>query len=529
MDTLTKLLEALAPFSPELLKLGKGRVVRCRRLGDREENETGEEVPTVYITDSLSKARKGATKKENAVFFLGDRQQGLSLNGCEGSVVLFPAGTSSLDLEEATKRWLRRCYWYQEARRELERVFLQGGGLQNLIEKLEEQLELPVALFDRGAMPLAIGSRFRDLNRDAIHSEYQEKGYISFQFAQKNSFRQFTEALEKNGTAFTYRYAEESNHPRRVRKILMSGEFVAHCSVVLLRELRPGEDELLAYLAELVRVELERTAYDREHNTPVTLLLRSLLRGNYRTEGAFQEAAKLSGFQRERYLFVLNFSRKREGGSNPVNGMFPMPLLREILAHLPPQLHAPRYLVEPGRILFLLDTNRLELMEQWREHFARFAWEGRHLCALSGPFEHILEMKEQTERTERLKKVGEFAGISYGLLDDRGLFFEKLAYGLHITGQEKELLSSLEALQREASAGERNLMETAYEYLQQGHCAATTAKVLGVHRNTLLRRLERFRELTGLDLDNGEDACKVYVACRLMAVEWNPEKENDGG
>jgi purine catabolism regulator len=54
----------------------------------------------------------------------------------------------------------------------------------------------------------------------------------------------------------------------------------------------------------------------------------------------------------------------------------------------------------------------------------------------------------------------------------------------------------------------------------EGKCGPKeAASILGVHRNTVLYRLERIRELTGLDLDDAEVRLRLHLAyCAHVAL-----------
>ena len=48
------------------------------------------------------------------------------------------------------------------------------------------------------------------------------------------------------------------------------------------------------------------------------------------------------------------------------------------------------------------------------------------------------------------------------------------------------------------------LVETLEAYLREGGAGSAAAKALHIHRTTLYYRLDRVREITGLDLDDGD-------------------------
>jgi purine catabolism regulator len=68
------------------------------------------------------------------------------------------------------------------------------------------------------------------------------------------------------------------------------------------------------------------------------------------------------------------------------------------------------------------------------------------------------------------------------------------------------------------------LMGTLQAWLHHGN-VARTARALGVHRNTLLYRLERIQDMTGLDLEDGATRLNLFVALRAREAlrAWSQE------
>ena len=60
----------------------------------------------------------------------------------------------------------------------------------------------------------------------------------------------------------------------------------------------------------------------------------------------------------------------------------------------------------------------------------------------------------------------------------------------------------------------RELAHTAEVYLDCAGQAGRTAAELGIHRQTLYYRLSRIEQLTGLDLDDGEDRLLLHMALK---------------
>jgi purine catabolism regulator len=77
------------------------------------------------------------------------------------------------------------------------------------------------------------------------------------------------------------------------------------------------------------------------------------------------------------------------------------------------------------------------------------------------------------------------------------------------------LLGTLQ--QHDATQGSE-LVRTLDVYLRSGGSPTETAARLGLHRNTVLYRLQRIVAITGLDLDNAERRLELYLALRATEV-----------
>ncbi|MFF5564916.1 PucR family transcriptional regulator [Streptomyces sp. NPDC012623] len=62
------------------------------------------------------------------------------------------------------------------------------------------------------------------------------------------------------------------------------------------------------------------------------------------------------------------------------------------------------------------------------------------------------------------------------------------------------------------------LAHTAEAFLDHAGQAGRTASALGIHRQTLYYRLSRIEQLTGLDLDDGEDRLLLHMALKAAAI-----------
>jgi DNA-binding PucR family transcriptional regulator len=66
-----------------------------------------------------------------------------------------------------------------------------------------------------------------------------------------------------------------------------------------------------------------------------------------------------------------------------------------------------------------------------------------------------------------------------------------------------------------------DLLRTLEVYLDSGNALAEASAALNIHRNTLLYRLRRIEELTGLDLRNPLARLNLHVAVKGFRLESN--------
>jgi len=139
---------------------------------------------------------------------------------------------------------------------------------------------------------------------------------------------------------------------------------------------------------------------------------------------------------------------------------------------------------------------------------------------VSNIFTSIIETRRAYEQARAAIRYGTLASNS---LDDAGLFrYCNYAYMqmLEITGRRTNLLSlchpALLSLSEYDAQHGGELMETLFCYLQVAGSTARAAKLLNLHKNTMLYRLGRIRKQLGMDLTNGEELFMLQASFRIL-------------
>jgi purine catabolism regulator len=103
-----------------------------------------------------------------------------------------------------------------------------------------------------------------------------------------------------------------------------------------------------------------------------------------------------------------------------------------------------------------------------------------------------------------------------------GMSLKRLLLGWYASGPLREAAADLLApLWAADDSGE--LVRTLGTYLDHESSTTTTAIVLGVHRNTVLHRLDRARALLPVDIARPDERLVVHLATRVAGVDTPPE------
>lgn len=170
-------------------------------------------------------------------------------------------------------------------------------------------------------------------------------------------------------------------------------------------------------------------------------------------------------------------------------------------------------------IVFSRDTDMG--LGDYTEEMLRKVCEVNDLSAgVSNAFDDLTHIHSHYEQALSAIRAGRLVCL---YLDDRFLYhFCDYAHVdmLDITNKQYNLLNfvhpSLMRLARYDREHGTELMDTLFIYLQNGCNTHRASKMLSLHKNTLLYRLGRIREILGFDLSSGEDQFMMQYSFRIL-------------
>ena len=217
----------------------------------------------------------------------------------------------------------------------------------------------------------------------------------------------------------------------------------------------------------------------------------------------------------------------------------PKPVLRVICLHAPqeglrqdqveliagqlrPMLHHALYTRYHCQLVILVSRDEDDdLMQSSGSLLHEVASLNGLMVGLSNAFTRMTETRRAYDQARLALRMGKLATP---LFDQEGVYeYSDYAYfGLfEIANRRTNLLSlchpSLLRLQAYDERHGSELMETLYVFLQVTGTTKRAAEILNLHKNTLLYRINRIKELIDLDLASGEDQYILQTGFRVLA------------
>lgn len=419
--------------------------------------------------------------------------------------------------KERLVRWLKSKlqveYRIMTAERVLGDALYKGAGLEDIVQMASELLGNPVIVQDSSTKRLLCSQiEEADFRDDEILTDIIEKGFVSADLFKKYDYPYVLKAIQMNPHAFEL--TSELKRSRIIAGLHVRGHYFGWVLTVCARRaFFDGDLEIMDALANVLRQMLEKEITEAA-STAVENVLLDLLNGHINTGETFEKRTRGFGFDRggpHRVLLLVKRDRVQSEG-------FPE-IMRAYKNHL--------LLLFPGAKIVYYEKMLVCLMEDMKQaerSIGDFLEHFEMAGVVSAVFHDVLEMPLHYRRCKNIVRAG------LHLRESGSLVFYEDAYIYHCLAilqgagdLESCILPQLMKVIRYDGARNVELASTVREYLKTRN-VVTTAKNPHMHRNTLLYRLGRFAEITGLNLYEGEDIYKLWLS--FMALDLMDESGN---
>ena len=403
------------------------------------------------------------------------------------------------------------------ATRKLLAAHFSNQGLQYLIEEAAAILGNPIVVVDASYRYIAnhVGlapdddSPFaqtikRELSNEMVLDEavaYIRDSHIDSEIARhKGPFVRFDEHLGFN---------------TMTQAVMVRGICVAHILMVEYnRAFTELDREVFIRLGNFTSQELQKSElWGPTTGEMGSYFLENLINDSSPSAAVTNRRLKALNFNPKPLLFVFCFHAPGEGLSQIQ--------AERIAAQLSPVLHHSLYTRHHQQLVAIISRDLDEGISERTELKVRDVASLNGLTVgVSNAFRSLTDTRQAYQQARAAIRYGNFAS---SLIDDGGYYrYSDYAY-LHmmsLAGRRTNLLqlcqpALLDLLEYdEVHGGE--LMDTLFCYLQVAGSTTRASAMLTLHKNTMLYRLGRIREVLGMNLTSGEELFNLQVSFRIL-------------
>ncbi len=139
----------------------------------------------------------------------------------------------------------------------------------------------------------------------------------------------------------------------------------------------------------------------------------------------------------------------------------------------------------------------------------------RVYAGVGRPHQGVLGLRKSLAEAQEAATVASASGRRTAVQHIDELGVQRILVGWYTSAEFGDFTRTLLRPVVEADGGE-DLLRTLEVYLDNESSPTATADVLGVHRNTVIKRLARIREVIAVDLDDPDQRLAIQLACRVV-------------
>jgi purine catabolism regulator len=147
---------------------------------------------------------------------------------------------------------------------------------------------------------------------------------------------------------------------------------------------------------------------------------------------------------------------------------------------------------------------------------------------ISGPAKTLADWPTMYDQALQAMQLGERLKLTNQFVEFGSLGIYRLLYDLEEQLEVRQFTDEIMRPLIEYDAQNRgSLVKTVEAYFDHHGNISQTAESLFVHRNTLLYRMERIEELTGINLDQSNMRLALHLSLKLWQLRPESEREGD--
>lgn len=416
-----------------------------------------------------------------------------------GNAALFPPAVTHSALlartQEALNHFIR---WSDHI---LDMIYT-GQGLDAIVNFAYGMFKNPILIYDNSLKVLSYTRN--DGSTDRMWQDTVRKGTVSSMNAEEaRELLRYVNKLDNSPKPFKHT-AKDLTDPFYNGNILLDGRRVGMVDLMEHNHpVTPGELDLLEAFCYLLSFELQKDAIRREsRGIAYHQLIVDLLEGAIRDTSTLSSRLMATRWTPSAFARVVCFQ--------PENEFMTSSALQQSFDHLL-TLSIGRSILRDREIILLLSCKESQLSEDLRQILRSFCVAHQLRCGVSDAFDNLLETSLFAPQ----------AATALTLSDAQIVFFSNVRFNnlLRLCRSQNRpsefLHPAVLQLAEQDKAHGTDYLPTLKALFSAQFNQVLAARALHIHRTTLIYRLQRISEMTGLNLSNAEEMLYVHLSLCL--------------
>ncbi len=444
------------------------------------------------------------------IFCCGEDADFSIYNDSSFNITYFGTDISLPDLFNCTMEILSETQTLAAGMHILINALFSGNGLQYLTDTAADLFGNPVCVVDLQNKYLALSAGIVPNNK--ILDEENASGYVSeagIHFIQAN---RINEKVRKSPSAY-YCINPVFQTGMLIDAVQIQGIETAH--IMMLESMQPFRSydaDFFHYFSKLVSMELQKdSAYSRNKGVMYSYFLADLITHPEKDAADIKERMELMGYQPKENFYIVAI---------PPDGHNTSDLkLNVILEYMKRIFSGSIYVIYEDTIVFLISRDLDQTLSTYEISQLEDFLTANHLKAGISNF-----YRDLADTSRFFKQAADSVYLGLKLKDPSPVYYYSDYYLYKLLENfEKEdskiqflIHPGLMKLYLHDKEHGTEFMQTLIEYLKQPGQPGKIAAALHVHKNTLLYRLGKIKDITGCALTNGEDFMNFNISIIIM-------------
>lgn len=397
---------------------------------------------------------------------------------------------------------------FQEKSLRLYEALGSGKGISHIAQVASEVLNNPVSISD-SSFRLLEYSKHMEVN-DPVWSDIIDNGIVSLEVIEKFNEERIIDRILSSDLPVLISDGIGEDIRRILGKISISDNIIGYVGIFEVRHPLTEEDLLLTdILTSVLSAELSKNpTVSKLTGTLAENLVIDLINDVPMEENEIDQRLKASGWSPLSNFYLLYIPMEPT-----IHTPYKVEYLYSFLPHFSEQI---RCTYHNQAILALVSFNRKEELDPFWEMMESLLKSNVLTCGVSFQFDHLKKLKSAYEQAESTCRLGSTlaAESSVWFFDDYYDFYlmSELQSNLPITDYVHRGIQNL--IQYDAEHNSSYAL-TLFLYITTQFNLSETAKKLFIHRNSMIHRLNRILEITGISSFEEEDLFRILLTFKI--------------